>query len=126
MSRASRSGPPKNVLRFLAWFCPQDLYEGIEGDLIEQFDEEVKDFGVAVARRRFLANTLRFLRPGIIFRNKFSTDSSTISMFKSYFTITFRNLLKNSGYSFINIFGLSLGVAVCLLTFNYISFESSY
>jgi hypothetical protein len=28
------NGIPRVALRFLAWFCPSDLLEGIEGDLI--------------------------------------------------------------------------------------------
>lgn len=36
-------------------------------------------------------------------------------MYKSYFKIGWRNLVKNKGYSFINIGGLSLGMAVALL-----------
>lgn len=31
--------------RFLRWFCPPSLYEGIEGDLLEQFEAEVKNLG---------------------------------------------------------------------------------
>ncbi|MBS1557312.1 MAG: ABC transporter permease [Bacteroidetes bacterium] len=36
-------------------------------------------------------------------------------MFKNYFLIAFRNLLKNKGYSFINIMGLATGMGVSLL-----------
>ena len=36
-------------------------------------------------------------------------------MIKSYFTIGWRNLLRNKGYSFINISGLALGMAVAIL-----------
>jgi putative ABC transport system permease protein len=36
-------------------------------------------------------------------------------MFKSYFKIGWRNLLKNEGYSFINIGGLALGMIVTIL-----------
>jgi len=36
-------------------------------------------------------------------------------MFKSYFKIGWRNLLKNKGYSFINIGGLALGMVVTIL-----------
>ncbi len=36
-------------------------------------------------------------------------------MLKNYFKIAFRNLLKNKGYSFINIAGLATGMAVTLL-----------
>jgi ABC-type antimicrobial peptide transport system permease subunit len=36
-------------------------------------------------------------------------------MYKSYFKIGWRNLLKNKGYSFINIGGLAVGMAVAML-----------
>ena len=36
-------------------------------------------------------------------------------MIKSYFKIAFRNLLKNKGYTFINVAGLATGMAVALL-----------
>ncbi|WP_422107618.1 ABC transporter permease [Winogradskyella sp.] len=47
-------------------------------------------------------------------------------MIRNYFKIAFRNLLKNKGFSFINIFGLSIGVAACILISIYILHESSY
>jgi putative ABC transport system permease protein len=47
-------------------------------------------------------------------------------MIKSYLTIALRNILRSKGYSFINIFGLALGIASCLLMFHYVSFELSY
>ncbi|MXV51465.1 FtsX-like permease family protein [Pedobacter sp. HMF7647] len=36
-------------------------------------------------------------------------------MLKNYFTIAWRNLVKNKGYSAINIFGLAVGMAVAIL-----------
>ena len=36
-------------------------------------------------------------------------------MIKSYFKIAWRNLLRNKGYSFINISGLALGMTVSIL-----------
>ncbi len=47
-------------------------------------------------------------------------------MIRNYFKIAWRNLLKNKGFSFINIFGLSIGVAACILISIYILHESSY
>ncbi len=47
-------------------------------------------------------------------------------MLKSYLTLAFRNLLKRKLYSFINIFGLAIGVAVCLVILKYVDFELSY
>ena len=47
-------------------------------------------------------------------------------MFKNYLTLAFRNLLKRKLYSFINIAGLAIGVAVCLVILKYVDFELSY
>jgi ABC-type antimicrobial peptide transport system permease subunit len=47
-------------------------------------------------------------------------------MFKSYFKIGWRNLLKNKGYSFINIGGLALGMTVAMLIGLWIFDELSY
>lgn len=47
-------------------------------------------------------------------------------MFKNYFKIAFRNLLNKKFYSAINILGLSIGMACCMLIFLYVSHELSY
>lgn len=47
-------------------------------------------------------------------------------MIKNYFKIAFRNLWKNKGYSAINIFGLAIGLATCLLITLYVTDELSY
>lgn len=47
-------------------------------------------------------------------------------MIKNYIKIALRNIKKNPGYSFINILGLAVGIAACVLIFRYISFELSY
>jgi putative ABC transport system permease protein len=47
-------------------------------------------------------------------------------MFRNYFIITLRNLVKNSTYSFINIAGLSIGIACSLLILLWVFDELSY
>lgn len=47
-------------------------------------------------------------------------------MLYNYLKIAFRNLLKNKTFSLINIFGLGIGMAACLLILQYVSFELSY
>jgi putative ABC transport system permease protein len=47
-------------------------------------------------------------------------------MFKNYFKTALRNLRKNKLYSVINIFGLTVGLAACLLIGVYINHELSY
>ena len=49
-------------------------------------------------------------------------------MIKSYVTIAFRNIRRNLSYAFLNVFGLTLGVAACLVIFlivrNELGFDS--
>src|SRR5678809_1021629 len=47
-------------------------------------------------------------------------------MIKNYLKIAWRNLMKNKVFSFINIFGLSVGLTCCLLIALYILHETSY
>ncbi|MGV3585764.1 MAG: ABC transporter permease, partial [Adhaeribacter sp.] len=47
-------------------------------------------------------------------------------MLHNYFKLAFRNLWRNKVFSFINIGGLSLGLACCMLIFLYIKDEISY
>lgn len=47
-------------------------------------------------------------------------------MLKNYFKVAFRNLWQNPGYSFINIFGLTIGLTCCLIIFQYVAFEYSF
>lgn len=47
-------------------------------------------------------------------------------MVKNYLKIAWRNLIKNKSYSAINIGGLAIGIAACLLILQYVTFELSY
>ncbi len=47
-------------------------------------------------------------------------------MIRSYFKVAIRNLLKRLEYSILNVLGLSIGIACCLLIFQYVSYEKSY
>ena len=47
-------------------------------------------------------------------------------MFKNHIKTAFRSLLKNKGFTFINVLGLALGLATCLLIVFYVFDELSY
>ena len=47
-------------------------------------------------------------------------------MLKNYFKIAWRNLMRNKGFSAINIFGLAIGVACCLLIMLYVNDELNF
>ena len=47
-------------------------------------------------------------------------------MFRNYLKITIRNLWKNKSYSFINMVGLAVGLASCIVILLYVNNELSY
>ncbi|MBS1529209.1 MAG: ABC transporter permease, partial [Bacteroidetes bacterium] len=47
-------------------------------------------------------------------------------MLKNYFKIAWRNLMRNKGYATLNITGLAIGIAACLLIFLIVQFETSF
>ncbi len=118
--------PPGRLLNLLRRICPPDLFEGIEGDLIEQFEYDVKVLGVKKAKRRFPWRVIGFFRPSIIMRNKVSINLINTIMVGNYFKVAIRNIQKRRLYSFINAFGLSIGIAFCMLIYLFIMDEKSF
>jgi putative ABC transport system permease protein len=124
--------PPRFAVRFLAWFCPPLLLEGITGDLLEQFERDIEtatgslQYKVQWAKIRFIWNVLKFFRPAIILRNKFSPAWMTAALLNSYFKISCRHLGKNKTFAIINMMGLAMGMAAALLIYEYVHFEKSY
>jgi putative ABC transport system permease protein len=47
-------------------------------------------------------------------------------MFKNYLTIAVRNILRHKGYSFINIAGLAIGMACCIVIMLWVQYQCSY
>jgi len=47
-------------------------------------------------------------------------------MFKNFFKTAFRSLGRNKGYTALNITGLAVGIAACLLIFLVVQFESGF
>jgi putative ABC transport system permease protein len=52
--------------------------------------------------------------------------TSDFPMFRNYFKLAVRNLLKHKGYSFINIAGLAIGLACCFFMVIFVWHELSY
>ncbi len=117
--------PPKHALQFLRWFCREDYLDEIEGDLMEVFKKQYKNYP-AKAKWKFVWSVLKYLRPEFIRSFKHAYPSNTICMYKNHLKISWRNLIRNRGYSFINIGGLAMGMAVALLIGMWIYDELSF
>jgi putative ABC transport system permease protein len=47
-------------------------------------------------------------------------------MIRNYLKIAWRNITRQKGYSGINIIGLAIGIAACMLILQYVTYEFSY
>lgn len=56
----------------------------------------------------------------------FPNDSMNKNMIKNYLTIGWRSLTRNRVFSFINMFGLAIGLACCMLISGYLYQELTY
>lgn len=118
--------PPRWALRLLRWYCKPRYHEAIEGDLYELFDDRVARLGVKRARQLFSWDVIRFMRLRYIKGLENSKGLNQIDMWKNYFKISVRSLWRHRFYTFINIIGLSVGVACCVLILLFIQHDLSY
>jgi putative ABC transport system permease protein len=112
--------------RLLRTICPEELYEQIEGDLIEIYNYEVKRTGKRKARLRLIIGCFQFFRPGIILRNKISLHQNDFLMFKNYFVTSVRHIRKSKLNFAFKLGGLSLAILSFLAIALYVSYQTSF
>ncbi|UII33128.1 ABC transporter permease [Fulvivirga ulvae] len=126
MNQTDNPTPPHWPSRFLRWYCHPDYLEDIEGDLIERFEADTVVKGSKTARWNFTKDVARLFRPGIIRPLSGSDQLNQYGMFKNYIKVGVRNILRQKAFSVINIAGLAIGIACCLLILLYVNDELSY
>lgn len=95
--------------------CSSVESEMIKGKkFLEAYQEIIKSFGHTKGLRETQFQTIH------------SENSKFKIMLKNYLTVAIRNLRKHSFYSFINIAGLAVGVAACLIIVLFIVDEFKY
>jgi putative ABC transport system permease protein len=117
---------PVFTQRLIRAICPAHLVDQIEGDLIELYNHDIKTVGARKAKFLLVLTAVRFLRPGILLRNRFSNHLSSTDMLANYTKIAFRVMARSKTFSAINISGLALGSTAALLLFLWIQFEFSF
>lgn len=81
---------------------------------IDAYHTILKSFGHTAGLRETQKQTIQ------------SENTKPKNMLKNYFTVAIRNLRKHSFYSFINIMGLAVGIASCLVIVLFVINELSY
>jgi putative ABC transport system permease protein len=114
------------AIRLLRWFCPQHLVEEIEGDLIQKFERDIKGLGKGKANRRLVWDVIRYLRPGIVLRNKVSIGLNGLPVFTNYFKTTGRHIIKNKINFAFKLGGLTVALFNFLVIALYVTFQLSF
>ncbi len=118
--------PPKLFLKFFRWYCHPRLVKPIEGDLMELYEERVQELGKKKADLQFIKDTLLLFRKDIIKPAEGTRKLNHYGMFKNYFKVGIRNILKYKTFSFINVFGLAVAMSVCMLIILMLADQKSY
>lgn len=113
--------PPRLVKKLLELFVQNNDEFDFSATLQDLYDRKYEKDGKRIA-------DLWFWKQGLcsILKHNFSNVIWGIHMFKNYVKIALRNIKRHKSYSFINILGLSIGLACCILIFLWIKDELSY
>jgi putative ABC transport system permease protein len=117
--------PPVLATRLLNSFLRDDLIEEVEGDLEEKFYSTVKTESVWRAKVNYWFQVLNYVRP-FAFRKSRAIHINQYSMFQNYIKTGWRNILKYKMFSFINVFGLAVAMAVCMLIILMLADQNRY
>ena len=118
--------PPRWAQRLLRWSCPPESLEDVEGDLHELYSHWAETLGEKEARRLYVMNAIRLQRPFYAHSRKYHTSRINLKdMLHHYLLLASRILVRSKSFSFINIFGLALGLAASLMIFLWVQDERS-
>ncbi len=119
--KRTREAPPSPASRMLKLISEYDDHFTVDGDFDEEHHDIVRERGTASARLWYWNQFVRSL-PYII-KNRIYWE---FVMLKNYVKITLRHLGRYKAYSFINISGLAIGMACCMLILLWVQDELSY
>jgi len=115
------TNPPYIAERILSYMKKNSDEFSFLGDINEEFTQLYQTKGKRKARfwywGQVLTNFPAFLKDSIFW---------SFQMLKNYIIITWRNIKRNKGFSFINITGLAVGMAACLLILLWVQNELSF
>lgn len=112
---------PKFIHAFFKWYCRKERYEELHGDLEEFYYERVEELGRTRATALYFWDVIRCCQPYAW--KDIEGQNSNYIMFKNYFKTSMRSLMKNPLSSFINVFGLSMAIGICLMAYGFLEWE---
>ncbi len=119
--KKSYQSQPALGRKILCWILPYQERETLLGDFDEIYKDYIRNKGKIAAWLWYWGQIL-FLLPSF-FKNAIYWS---FQMFKNYLKTALRNINRYKGYSFINIAGLAIGMACCILLFSFVRSEINY
>ncbi|MCE7992963.1 MAG: FtsX-like permease family protein [Roseivirga sp.] len=116
--------PPRLATKLLLWFLKDDLAEEVRGDLEEKFHQTTSRHSAFRAKRNYWYQVLSYMRPFALKNNR-SIHSNQTAMFKHNLLISYRSFLRFKSTFFINLTGLTCGLAGTLLIYLWVADEVS-
>jgi putative ABC transport system permease protein len=117
--------PPHWPHKLLRFFVKKEYLEEIEGDMEEIFQANLERFSPWKAKWMYTWEMLKLLRPVLIKNLEVLQHLNQHAMFKNYFKVSIRGLMKNPLSSFINVFGLSVAIGICLVVYAFLEYDQS-
>lgn len=119
--------PPNWIISFLKYFLNTRIFDGIYGDLLEDYHRWLKNNNKLTADILFLMAGFGFLRHKNLHKKIFFyNQNKSINMLPGYIKSSFRNFNKRKAYFALNIAGLAVGITAFILIQAYVDFEKSY
>lgn len=116
-----KSNSPAAARFLMKLFLSKADYDQLTGDFEEFYNHILETKNKGSADIWYWLQLVKCLPNFIIFSIYWGG-----AMFKNYFKIALRNIIKHKGYAFINITGLAIGLASCLLIMLFVMDELSY
>ena len=113
---------PRIPHAFFRWYCQKEKYEELHGDLEEFYHDRVSELGRTKARLYYALDVIRCCQP-YAWKKPRKETNSTITMVRNYYKTSSRSLMKNPLSSFINIFGLSVAIGICLVVHVFLQYD---
>ena len=116
-----KENPPKLGWKLLGLLKHYEKEHAISGDFGEEFEERMQENGRNRALWWYWGQLVHAL--AAYFKRITAIGGA---MFNNYIKTTWRNIKKNKLYSFINILGLAVGMACCILILLWVQDELGY
>ena len=125
MDPQSNRQPPALARAFLAWRLHARRDEVLD-DMNLLFQAHTETYGVRKARWLYVRDAFNIALLGLGETKPETTASLDLMMYKNYLNVALRHVTRHKAFATINVAGLAIGIAACLLILQYVTHELGY